>query len=90
MSRAQTPKGAFDAAAAASVLSRAFQSELDAANRAGPAGSKPEIWKSKAPAPAGGAWGQGAPSQPKAGAMADGREFLSVLTSAKSSSSAAK
>ncbi|BGP23997.1 hypothetical protein JCM10295v2_002898 [Rhodotorula toruloides] len=84
MSRAQTPKGAFDSAAAAS-------SELDAANRAGAPGSKPEIWKSKQPASGGGAWGQGAPSQPtKAGAMADGRDFLSVLASAKSSSSAAK
>ncbi|KWU47535.1 DNA-directed RNA polymerase subunit alpha [Rhodotorula sp. JG-1b] len=81
MQRSQTPRGAFDAASAADSLQKLFQAELDAVHRAGNAqGPKPELYK-PAQAPAG-PWGTATTGRPapKAGAMANGQDFLATLS----------
>ncbi|GAA5994407.1 uncharacterized protein JCM10292_002043 [Rhodotorula paludigena] len=78
MAPAQSSRAPFDARAAAELLQRAFQAELDAVHRpTQPGQPSAEVYKPKTPA-AGGAWGSGA-AVPKPGAMADGRPFLQVL-----------
>ncbi|GAA5986546.1 hypothetical protein JCM10908_003794 [Rhodotorula pacifica] len=80
MQRSQTPRGAFDAASAGESLQKLFQAELDAVHRAGNAqGTKPELYKAAQP-PAG-PWGAATAGRavPKAGAMANGQDFLAAL-----------
>ncbi|BGP54913.1 hypothetical protein JCM8202_003423 [Rhodotorula sphaerocarpa] len=80
MQPTQTPRPAFDAAAAASSLEKAFQAELDAVHRAASAqGPKPEMYRSSAPAAApAGPWGTATAGRTahKAGAMANGQDFV--------------
>ncbi|GAA6063744.1 hypothetical protein JCM10212_000783 [Sporobolomyces blumeae] len=84
---------AFDRNAVAASLRSAFTLEAEAANRSGPASSNPRVYKppattttsstsatSQASAAAGGAWGASNPwTQPKSGAMADGKDFVRTL-----------
>ncbi|GAA5865434.1 hypothetical protein JCM3774_005635 [Rhodotorula dairenensis] len=89
MQRSQTPLRSFDAAAAGQSLQKLFQAELDAVHRAGNTqGPKAEVYK-PAQAPAG-PWGTATAGRaaPKAGAMANGEDFSTVLTLEKSKASA--
>ncbi|POY73709.1 hypothetical protein BMF94_3246 [Rhodotorula taiwanensis] len=91
MQRSQAARPPFNAATAGEALQQAFQNELEAVRRAGNGqGPKPELYAAKQ-APAG-PWGKPAAGKPasKAGAMANGQDFLGALQASLDKIKAAK